>query len=202
MQQFKHVVYLLLTGILFAGILLNFAGCSRDTLSTANSIEQESKQTRKHINLISWRDGKRALLKSFNTSQYINKADGGTLSISADANDGTTNNAEISVDLTILPGAIDISKELSMTFDDTDIALTFGPHGTTFSPSALLNLTATGLDLTGVNPESVELYYENTNTGLWELMPREDIVVIPDQGYIRVVNAELPHFSRYALSNE
>jgi hypothetical protein len=112
----------------------------------------------------------------------------------------------VSVNLQILPNAIDEDKQMSISLDDEQIAgdvqLTFGPHGTVFNPPAILNVEVSGLDLIGIDPASINVYYINQELGQWQLMQSEEIIVRQNEGYIQVVNALLPHFSRYAIGLE
>ena len=84
------------------------------------------------------------------------------------------------------------------------IDATFYPHGITFSGDkpALLNIGAKNVDLSGVNPNTLRLYYDNEETGQWEEIQTYDIIVKQDEGYVKVINAELWHFSRYAIGAE
>ncbi len=109
----------------------------------------------------------------------------------------------LDISLKILPWSIPQNTYISMSTDDAylmgDVYLTFGPHGTLFNPPALLTFKASGLDLSGINPDLVNIFYVNEDTGLWELMPSESITVDVEAGYIEVINAEFSHFSRYAI---
>ena len=108
------------------------------------------------------------------------------------------------VSLEVIPGAVSEDAELSISLDDEelvgDVYLTFGPHGTIFDPPALLNIEASGLDLSAGDPSTIDIFYDNQNTGEWEPMPREALIVDQNEGYINVINAQLPHFSRYAVA--
>ena len=121
------------------------------------------------------------------------------------ASDYTLNlgTAEVVASLNILPGALNEDKDISISVDDEqilgDVYLTFGPHGTVFNTPALLNIEAHGLDLSGFDPSTIQVYYDNTDTGNWELMQSSHIIVNQNEGYIKVVDAQLPHFSRYAI---
>ena len=110
--------------------------------------------------------------------------------------------AEISLE--VLPNSIDVTKEIEITLETTElsggVAVTFQPHGTIFAPDAILNIEAHGVDLSGVDPNEVDIYYDNQETGNWELMQCDDIIVDAASGTVRVVNARLPHFSRYAIA--
>lgn len=109
----------------------------------------------------------------------------------------------IKISLEIQPYSINQDTYISMSADDAylmgNVYLTFAPHGILFSEPAILNFEASGLDLSGIDPKSVDIYYDNQNTGLWELMPRESITIDNEAGYINVRNAEFLHFSRYAI---
>lgn len=109
----------------------------------------------------------------------------------------------LEINLTIPPYSIYTDTYISMCTDDEylmgDVYLTFGPHGTLFNPPALLDFKASGLNLTGIDPDLVNIYYDNPITGLWELMPSESITIDVTAGYIEVINAEFSHFSRYAI---
>jgi WD40 repeat protein len=108
------------------------------------------------------------------------------------------------VNLQVLPGAIDQDTEFSLNIETTElvggVAVTFGPHGTVFNQPAILNLEARGVDFTGVDPDGVDVYYDNTETNQWELMDRDDVIVDAFAGTVQVINARLPHFSRYAVA--
>jgi len=110
--------------------------------------------------------------------------------------------AEVSLD--ILPGAVDADVEIEVNLETTElvggVAMTFSPHGTVFNTPAILNIEAHGVDFTGVDPNAIDIFYDNQETGQWEPMPRDQIIVDVISGIIRVINAQLPHFSRYALA--
>ena len=110
------------------------------------------------------------------------------------------------VELEILPGTISADESLSLSIETTElqggVAVTFGPHGTTFSQPAILNIEAHGVDFSGINAESVNVYYDNQETGQWELMQSDNIIIDVNAGTIQVINALLPHFSRYAIGTE
>jgi hypothetical protein len=79
--------------------------------------------------------------------------------------------------------------------------LVFGPHGTRFSLPALLTIECKNFDLSGINPGDLKFYYVNEN-GQWQEHPAHEIFVDVQWGTIRVVDAQIPHFSRYAIGME
>ena len=56
-----------------------------------------------------------------------------------------------------------------------------------------------GLNLNNVNTETLAFYYVDSNNDLIK-MPCDDILVDKNAGVIKVLNAKVPHFSRYAIA--
>ena len=108
--------------------------------------------------------------------------------------------SSLKVNLDVMGCCLREDIELSMTLDGQCVDMEFGPHGTTFLTPVLLNITAVGLDLREVNEETLALYYDNPETRQWEKVVNEGIEILKSSGYLRVLNAELPHFSRYAVA--
>ena len=106
--------------------------------------------------------------------------------------------------LEVLPNSIDQDKEIEISLETTELSggvwVTFQPHGTVFSPPVVLNFVAHGVDFTGIDPSTVNIYYDNPDTGQWEPMPCDDVIVNVNAGTLRVINARLPHFSRYGVA--
>ena len=50
------------------------------------------------------------------------------------------------------------------------------------------------------NLETLDIYYDNPETGRWEKVRRKKVIVDKDIGLVKIVNARLPHFSRYAVA--
>ena len=189
---------------LLAVLLVILVGCNQETpVSALNDNPVPERATAisasgKTIQFLAFADTRAATLsKSTTVQKYISRPNGGYLYLYQ--NHG---GIEAEFRLDVLPGAIDFSKTISMTFDDenyegfTDIV--FGPHGTQFSIPALLDVNVQGLDLTGINPNNVKLYYVNDN-GLWEEMVAASIMVNVNDNNVEIIDAQLPHFSRYAI---
>ena len=71
--------------------------------------------------------------------------------------------------------------EVSLTVDDEQFMgamdMVFSPHGTIFNQPALLTIVASGLNLSGYNPNDLGIYYHNEITGQWEEMQRDAFIV-------------------------
>ena len=62
----------------------------------------------------------------------------------------------------------------------------------------MLSVEAKNFDLTGFDPNSIKFYYMNDN-GIWEEYPVYEIFVDVQWGTIRIIGAQIPHFSRYGI---
>ena len=56
------------------------------------------------------------------------------------------------------------------------------------------------IDLTAIGDRPVGVYYDNQETGQWELMESEETSVSIKEGKLKIKNALIPHFSRYAVA--
>jgi hypothetical protein len=146
-----------------------------------------------------------ALGKVVYTQKWIDRNAGGNVYLYYRKDYTTGTSPELHAWLDIPANSMSQSDNVSMTFDDsqnigpTDIV--FGPHGTTFSTPAILTIECKYFDLSGFDPYKLKLYYVNEN-GQWEEHPAHEIHVEPWWGFIRVFQAQIPHFSRYAIAAE
>ena len=108
-------------------------------------------------------------------------------------------------------GPIHINADLDMTkrsflgiklityfVNDEYAAIDFFPS-LTFNRTNYLDLTFTGLDLTGVDPEVVDFYYLDGEGHLHPVEYSNKVVDIPN-GILKVEGVKLTHFSRYIWS--
>ena len=104
------------------------------------------------------------------------------------------------ITLTVLPHSVKDTTELSLIMDKKSFDMEFGPGGTVFANPALLNIIAVNLNLKKVNLETLGIYYDNPETGQWQKIASENVVVDEEHGFLRIRNAQIPHFSRYAVA--
>ena len=74
--------------------------------------------------------------------------------------------------------------------------VTFSPHGTQFNSPVTVWISFKDVDLGGIDPATLKIWYWNDTTQLWELIG--DTVDLQAQE----VGGLLHHFSRYALGTE
>jgi hypothetical protein len=195
-QVFKSLILATLT-VFAMGLLFN--GCS-----TENPVAVSTDQpvAAKNITFVSLVDvGSNSLAKVVSAQKWISKSNGGTLHMHYTATSGYPR-PEVVVDLKVPAWSIDYSKTISVTFDDAAGAeLVFGPHGTQYGTPALLTVECKNFNLSGIDPNSLKFYYVN-ESGQWIEHPVHEIFVDVNAGVLRVVDAQIPHFSRYAIGYE
>jgi hypothetical protein len=87
----------------------------------------------------------------------------------------------------------------TMSVNDKFGTATFSPSGT-FSKPVIYNLTIMGVDLSKVDPTKVSFVYMAPNGSYYK--PVYDRIYVEKQsGKLQIVNAQLPHFSRYGFVN-
>jgi hypothetical protein len=86
-----------------------------------------------------------------------------------------------------------------MIVDDKTCTATFSPH-MEFNKDVIFNATFTGIDLDGVNPATVKFAYL-AEDGSVEYAANDGIIVDKSRGKLVVINARIPHFSRYGFVN-
>ena len=104
------------------------------------------------------------------------------------------------VTLTVLPNSVKETTELSLIMDKKSFDMGFGPAGTVFANPALLTIIGVNLNLKKVNLETLGIYYDNPQTGQGQKIASENIVVDKEHGFLRIRDAQIPHFSRYACA--
>lgn len=182
------------------GAALLFSGCEQQqtTAPDVGAVEQPAQ----NIKIIPIGVESSSLKKVTTESKLMTPEEGGWIQL-FHVGDDTSDVIFVYSRLVIRPNTMSDTAEVSLTVDDQHFAgvtdVVFEPHGTTFSQPALLTLYAYGVNLTGVNPDKLSLYYVNEETGLWEPMEYQYMYVSQELGIIYILNGELPHFSRYAL---
>jgi hypothetical protein len=186
--------------------LLLFPGCESHTPLESVAIDKsqttENFSIDKNLKILHLGQAIRSLDKVTQVSEFIYAQNGGSLYLSH-------SNNQLGLDVRMLleipANSMSQDAEVSLTIDDMDfkgtLDVVFGPHGMTFNDPALLTIKAEGINLSGINAGSLWIYYDNPLTGLWEPMVCERFI-ISNSGMIHVKNAELPHFSRYAIGEE
>ncbi len=195
----------LTTLILLIGLASGFSACTQQSpLAPAKQSSIEDKG----LKILSLGDGEEeiaSLSKRIVDYEWVTIRNGGELDVEHRGK-RKGKKVQIHVNLKIEPHSISRDALLKLFVDTrrfmVDFDFKFKPHGIAFSSPAILNIEAKGLDLSGIDENKLGLYYDNPETGEWEPMEVEKIIINKETGYIRVINGQLPHFSRYAIGAE
>ncbi len=200
MKVLKKLGFFLAAAVLAVAFSLNSSGCLNDAQLGPNE-ENQLSQTKPQFLKIG--DGNRSLKKVLQVSQFVTKKDGGELILEYKGDENNNGNVYCKITLKIFAETISEDAELTFSLDDQELVgnidVQFGRHGITFSKPALLVIEAKQMDLSNTPIQRVDVYYDNADIGQWELMERKEVIVKQDEGYLKVIEAEIPHFSRYAV---
>ena len=193
---------------LFLAAMLISISCTQENPISAVVAKAEAKaklQQDGNIKKLNFGVPNMSLNKITSASKWMMPENGGYLQL-FHLGDDTTDFMFVYSLLMIQPNTMSDSAEIGLTVDDENFAgacdIEFAPHGINFSSPALLTLYAYGLDLSGVDVESLAFYYDNQDTGEWEKMNHAYLYADTTIGLLYINGAELPHFSRYAIGTE
>ena len=103
-------------------------------------------------------------------------------------------------DLDCPKNAYDGKKTISFTLNGDLTTTDFNPSPFTFNIPVEYTITYEGLDLTGVNPADVDFYYVDPSGALVKA-EYTSLEVNIGLGRLVILDAKLPHFSRYGFVN-
>ena len=177
MKNFKNTIATLTAAVLLTGLALNFNACTEQSPLSPEPSEGG-------FEILQVRHPR--LMKAFQQSKWIDGA-GGTISV------GDKKHGESKI---VIPeAAVGQGVLITFSWESTDLLVAnFSPHGMTFDKPVRVELSYKDADLTGVNEDSLKIYYNNENTGVWELVGEQ-----VDKTK-KVVVGHTNHFSRYALA--
>jgi hypothetical protein len=171
---------------LLVSCTLLLAGCSQ-----INPVMPESKNTEKTWILISKAAGS-STENSLFSSARINGNVGGELLLQG----SYPIDPSISFDSRLVVPADAYSGLRTLTEETgTGAYVDFGPS-MNFNLPLILDLSISGLDLTGIEPGQINFYYMAPD-GSFELTQNDGIYVHKESGTLKVFKARINHFSRY-----
>lgn len=200
--DFKYIVVMV---IIILGLF--FSGCENtDPVSAVSTSKAISSSTGKQLKILKLGSGKHSLNKLHKKTAFFTKQSGGKVKLKFEEVQPNGEELEVEIEFEVLPGALNEDTELSLSMDTDELLgvvdVTFYPHGIVFNKPAILNIEVKGIDLYGINPADLDIYYDDQDNGQWEKMERDNITIDPVKKKIKVKNAKIPHFSRYALASD
>lgn len=173
-------------------ILLSFTGCMQESNITG-PVNQP------HTIIMLPAKADMNIENVFSTTQTINGSAGGNIHLYNSYQNASGQTVTIDCDLTVPANNYSFSNTRNITMQVNDVAgVDFYPS-MTFNQPVILNLTITGLDLTGIDPQDVGFYYVDTNGSLIPTV-NDGVTADLNSGTLKVENAKLLHFSRWAYA--
>jgi hypothetical protein len=170
-------------------------GCSPDANVTAP--DNSTKPTAQLIKLPVIKSGL-SIEVDLTRSKYINGYYGGTFTEQFEYV-SLTDNVLITSQLVFPAGAFSGVKAITKTFNTETASLEFGPAMQFIIP-VRYTLTVSGLDLTEINPETLDFAYVAQDGSITGVV-YDSITMDVATGTLKVTNALLHHFSRYSFVN-
>jgi hypothetical protein len=178
----------ILISVLFAGLLLG--GCA----DINNSISPtQNGNTGKLFKMPQAVD--MTTETTFSASQNISGGVGGYLQLSG-SYEGESGLVTVQATLNVPASAYQGEKVLYVANSSVYAEVDFNPT-VSFDAPVLLNLTISGLDLSGVDPSDVGFAYISDDGSYVEPINYDNLTVDIASGTLAVTNAHLSHFSRY-----
>jgi hypothetical protein len=129
--------------------------------------------------------------------QVIDLSIGGDVTAFYASADGRTT---ISAKLYVPKGALKnvASLRFYMLIDNEKLSIKFEPHPTYFDIPLTLDLTYTGLDLSGIDPSKIYFaYLDDPTTGF--IITNDHILIDKRTGTLGIAGGKIPHFSEYGF---
>ena len=176
---------------------LLFFGCNQDAEILA-PVEEPSSQEYTLISLPTPTGGL-SIETIYSFSMEISGEQGGTFYNYFNYEGGFSGNVMVMSKLVFPANSFAGYEDITKTYNTDYATMEYGPT-MSFSEPVLCDLLYYGLDLTGINPETVRFVYIR-NDGTIVDCEYESLTVIVASGLLYVKNAQLNHFSRYGFVN-
>jgi hypothetical protein len=171
-------------------VLLFTVGCT-DQMSVNTQVEKSTKK----VNWLTINDNAGLSVEGTKTwSKTINGYYGGLFK-------GTkylSSDVSAYVEVWIPSGAFTGTKTISATLNSETLYADFAPTPMTFNTPIYYTVEYYGVSLEGINPDDVDFYYID---GSGNMVRAEYSAIYVEDGWLCVVDAKIPHFSRYGFVN-
>ncbi len=185
----------LLIFLLFSGLV--FFGCNQDSEITSPVNTPQERVLNKQ--LISLPPSIGLGVETQTYDQDIDGSNGGEFQKWYSYQNSSGGTIDQFADLDFFPGAFTGTKNISMTFNTGGAAMDFGP-AMQFQVDVEYTYKITGLDLTGIDPNTLEFVYIDSNGNMYTV-EYDYVEMDASIGMLKVKDAKLNHFSRYGFVN-
>ncbi|MDH3269409.1 MAG: hypothetical protein OEM46_11210 [Ignavibacteria bacterium] len=176
---------------------LLFFGCNQDS-EILTPVEEISDQEYKLISLPTPTGGL-SIETIYTFSEEISGEQGGIFYNRFSYQGGPFGTVTVNSRLLFPENSFSGYADITKTYNTDYATMEYGPS-MSFNVPVLCGLRFYGLDLSGVDPETVRFVYI-ANDGTIEDVAYESLSINVASGYLYVKNAQLNHFSRYGFVN-
>jgi hypothetical protein len=195
-HQTKEKTMKYLLTLVLASVLL-FVGCDQKS-ELITPVEESSTQEYNIISLPTPTGGL-SVETIYNFTKEISGEQGGIFYNGFSYEGGPFGTVTVNSRLLFPSNSFSGQQEISKTFNTDFATMEYGPS-MSFNVPVLCGLRFYGLDLSGIDPETVKFVYIRTD-GTIEDVEYDSISMNVSSGYLYVKNAQLNHFSRYGFVN-
>ncbi len=198
----EKMVYQKIKFILFIILTIGLFSCG-DVVDFSNPVSDQNPNGMRWISLplleVQTPDGIYFEKVFYTVTKAINGKIGGELELKNSYKGGPLRNVKFEARLTFEENCFDGVRQISMSIQPEYGSAVFEPHGE-FNKPAIYNVKFEGLDLKGVDPQNIRFVYM-AEDGTYEYIAVDKIKVDVNKGLLQVINAQLPHFSRFGFVN-
>ena len=175
-----------------AVLMVLFVGCSKD-VNINSPIENQTKEE-----FVSRTSSEGLNVNAqYTVSKVIDGSKGGSLFYGDFTQTQSGNTAHVYASCYFPAGSFSGVKTITMTLDTKTCTGTFSP-GMVFSKPVSFSALFTGVDLKYFDPTSYSFVYYAPN-GVKTVVTSSFLYMDKERGVLGILNAQLPHFSRYGF---
>jgi hypothetical protein len=181
-----------------AVLLVLFIGCSKDA-NISSPIENQVDQVEQPNWIALPGPDILSVETDVSVSQMVNGSDETLMQINTGYAGGPHGWISITANARFQRNSFLGQRYITMSINDQFGTATFSPSGSFLKP-VIYNLTIMGVDLSNVDPTKVRFVYLAAD-GNYYIPPYQSLYVEKQSGKLQIINAQLPHFSRYGFVN-
>ena len=168
-----------------------FVGCS-DSLVNPEAVKPIDNNQKSWITLP--QNPQMSVETDYSASKLIDGETGGSVELNINYVTRNSVNVIINAKIDVPAGAYSGEKNITMIINSWNGTATFYPSPETFNKPLIFNLQVSGVSLDGTDPKSIDYVYLAPDGSFDRILYKQLIV---NGGILRVVDAQIPHFSIY-----
>ncbi len=134
--------------------------------------------------------------QEYYAANIIDGRKGGEVNLNINYKTSFSSHVKINAKIKVPKGAFSGYKIIMMNINNNNGTVSFYPSPATFDKPLVFDMVLEGVDLSGVDPNSLNFMYL-AQDGTYEAVQYNNIEVNVDKGILEVDDAIIPHFSKY-----